>query len=74
MMAKTNFVQHEQHLKLLEASIKEIDDSYQQIIDSHKQMDNGLHEVSNLIFKLFLIASDLRKTRLESCQFLFSDD
>ena len=64
MMAKTNLGQHEQHLKLLEASIKEIDDSYQHIIDSHQQMYNGLSDVSNLIFKLYLIANDLRETRL----------
>ena len=64
-MSTTTVAQHEQHLKLLEANIKEIDDSYQQIVDSHKQMDNGLHEISNLIFKLFLITSDLRETRLE---------
>ncbi len=64
-MAVKNLSQHEQHLKLLEANIKEIDDSYQQVIDSHKQMDKGLHEISNLIFNLFLIASDLRTTHLE---------
>ena len=64
-MSKSNLAQHEQHLKLLEANIKEIDDSYQQVIDSHKQMDKGLHEISNLIFNLFLIASDLRENRLE---------
>ncbi len=64
-MAVKNLAQHEQHLKLLEANIKEIDDSYQQVVDSHKQMDNRLHEISNLIFNLFLIASDLRTTRLE---------
>jgi hypothetical protein len=57
-MAKTNLTQHEQHLKLLEASIKEICDHY-------KQMYDRLHEASNLTFKLFLIASDLRETRLE---------
>lgn len=64
-MAVKNLSQHEQYLKLLEANIKEIDDSYQKIIDSHKQMDKGLHEISNLIFNLFLIASDLRESRLE---------
>jgi len=63
-MAKTNLAQHEQHLKSLEANLKEIDGSYQQIVDSHQQMNNGLHAISNLIFKLFLIASDLRETRL----------
>jgi hypothetical protein len=65
MMARTNLAQHEQHLKSLEANLKEIDGSYQQIVDSHQQMNNGLHAISNLIFKLFLIASDLRETRLE---------
>jgi flagellar biosynthesis chaperone FliJ len=64
-MAKTNLSQHEQHLKSLEANLKEIEGSYQQIVDSHQQMNNGLHAISNLIFKLFLIASDLRETRLE---------
>jgi hypothetical protein len=64
-MAKTNLSQHEQHLKSLETNLKEIDGSYQQIVDSHQQMNNGLHAISNLIFKLFLIASDLRETHLE---------
>ena len=63
-MSKTSLAQHEQHLKLLESNIKEIDDSYQQVVDSHKQMDNALHAISNLIFKLYLIVSDLRETRL----------
>ena len=64
-MAVKNLSQHEQHLKLLESNIKEIDNSYQQVVDSHKQMNNALHGISNLIFKLFLIASDLRETRLD---------
>ena len=64
-MAKINLAQHEQHLKLLESNIKEIDDSYQQVVDSHKQMDNALHAISNLIFKLYLSVSDLRETCLE---------
>jgi hypothetical protein len=64
-MAKLNLAQHEQYLKLLEENLKEIDGSYQQIVDSHQQMNNGLHAISNLIFKLFLIARDLRENRLE---------
>ena len=65
MMASKNLSQHEQNLKLLESNIKEIDDSYQQVVDYHKQMDNALHAISNLIFKLYLIVSDLRETCLE---------
>jgi hypothetical protein len=57
-MVKTNLAQHEQHLKLLESSIREI-------CDYLKQAYDRLHEASNLSFKLFLIASDLRETRLE---------
>lgn len=57
-MSKPNLVQHEQPLKLLEISIREI-------CDHHKQIYDRLHEASNLSFKLFLIASDLRETRLE---------
>lgn len=64
-MAIKNLSQHEQHLKLLESNIKEIDDSYQQVVDSHKQIDTALHAISNLIFKLYLIVSDLRETRLD---------
>ena len=63
-MAKTNLAQHEQHLKSLETNLKEIDGSYQKIVDSHQKMNNGLHAISNLIFKLFLIVNDLRETRL----------
>jgi len=64
-MAKTNLSQHEQHLKSLETNLKEIDGSYQKIVDSNQKMNNGLHAISNLIFKLFLIVNDLRETRLE---------
>jgi flagellar biosynthesis chaperone FliJ len=64
-MAKTNLSQHEQHLKSLETNLKEIDGSYQKIVDSHQEMNNGLHAISNLIFKLFLIVNDLREARFE---------
>lgn len=64
-MAKTNLSQHEQYLKSLEKNLKEIDGSYQKIVDSHQEMNNGLHAISNLIFKLFLIVNDLREARFE---------
>lgn len=78
-MAKTNLAQHEQLLKSLEESVKEIDTSYQQVIESHKKsrelkeleketeekMYDGLCDLSNLIFGLFQIANDLRESRLE---------
>jgi hypothetical protein len=57
-MAKTNLAQHEQHLKLLEKSIREI-------CDHHKQLYDFVHESWTKTMQLFLVTDDLRATRLE---------
>jgi hypothetical protein len=57
-MAKSNVAQHKQHLKLLEKSIKEI-------CDKHKEINDTISESWNMTMKLFVIADDLRTTRLE---------
>ena len=58
MMATTNLSQHEQHLKSLEKSIREI-------CDYHKQMYDLVHESWTKAMQLFLVTDDLRETRLE---------
>jgi hypothetical protein len=57
-MAKTNLAQHEQHLKSLETSIREI-------CDDHKQMYELVHQSWTKSMQLFVITDDLRSTRLE---------
>jgi len=57
-MAKTNLVQHEQRLKHLEKSIREI-------CDDHKQMYELVHESWTKAMQLFLVTDNLRATRLE---------
>ena len=57
MMVKQNLAQHEQNLKLLESSIREI-------CDHHKQMDNLVRESWTKTMQLFVVADDLRTTRL----------
>lgn len=57
-MAKTNLAQHEQHLKLLEKSIREI-------CDDHKQMYELVHHSWTKSMQLFVMTDDLRSTRLE---------
>lgn len=57
MMASKNLSQHEQNLKLLESSIREI-------CDHHKQMDNLVRESWTKTMQLFVVADDLRTTRL----------
>ena len=57
-MAKTNLAQHEQHLKLLETSIREI-------CGHHKQLYDLVHESWTKAMQLFLVTDDLRETRLE---------
>jgi hypothetical protein len=57
-MAKTNLVQHEQHLKHLEKSIREI-------CDDHKQMYELVHQSWTKSMELFVLTDDLRSTRLE---------
>ena len=57
-MSKTNLVQHEQHLKHLEKSIREI-------CDDHKQMYELVHQSWTKSMQLFVITEDLRLTRFE---------
>ena len=57
-MAKTNLAQHEQHLKSLETSIREI-------CDDHKQMYELVHQSWTKSMQLFVMTDDLRATRLE---------
>jgi len=57
-MSKANLVQHEQHLKLLEKSIREI-------CDDHKQMSELVHQSWTKSMQLFVMTDDLRSTRLE---------
>ena len=57
-MASKNLSQHEQQLKLLETSIREI-------CDDHKKMYDLVHESWTKSMQLFVVADDLRATRLE---------
>jgi hypothetical protein len=50
--------QHEQHLKNLEKSIREI-------CDDHKQMYELVHESWTKAMQLFLVTDNLRATRFE---------
>ena len=56
-MAKTNLAQHEQHLKSLETSLKEI-------CDHHKQLYDLIHESWTLTMEQFVVTDHLRATRL----------
>ena len=57
-MAKSNLSQHEQLLKNLEKSIREI-------CDDHKKMSELVHQSWTKSMQLFVITDDLRSTRLE---------
>jgi len=56
-MAMANLAQHEQHLKLLEKSIREI-------CDDHKQMSELVHQSWTKSMQLFVMTDHLRSTRL----------
>ena len=58
-MAKINLSQHEQYLKSLEKSLKEI-------CDKHKQLYDLIHESWTLTMEQFVVANNLRETRLAS--------
>ena len=58
IMASKNLSQHEQLLKLLEKLLKEI-------CDHHKQTDDLVRESWTKTMQLFVVADDLRTTRLE---------
>lgn len=64
-MAKTNLAQHEQHLKSLETSIKEICDKHREVNDVLHDSWNMLNEMWSMTLKLFVVVEDVRQTCLE---------
>ncbi len=58
MMAVKNVSQHEQQLKRLESSIREI-------CDDHKKLSDLVHESWTKSMQLFVMTDDLRTSRLE---------
>ena len=56
-MAKTNLAQHEQHLKSLEKSLKEI-------CDKHQQLYHLVHQSWTLTMEQFVTVDNLRASRL----------
>jgi hypothetical protein len=57
-MASKNLSQHEQQLKRLETSIREI-------CDDHKKISDLVHESWTKSMQLFVMTDDLRTSRLE---------
>ena len=57
-MAAKNLAQHEQHLKHLEKSLREI-------CHNHKQVYDLFHESWTMTMEQFVMADNLRMTRLE---------
>jgi hypothetical protein len=57
-MAAKNLAQHEQHLKSLEKSIREI-------CNDHKQMYELVHQSWTKAMQLFVIIDDVRTTLLD---------
>jgi DNA topoisomerase IA len=57
MMVKQNVAQHEQYLKHLEASLKEI-------CDKHKQIKDLVNESWTMTMEQFVVADNLRTIRL----------
>lgn len=64
-MAKTNLAQHEQHLKSLETSIKEICDKHREVNDVLHDSWSMLNEMWSMTLKLFVVVEDVRQARLE---------
>jgi hypothetical protein len=64
-MAKSNVAQHEQHLKLLEKSIREISEQQNEVEDAQNKAWHLLNKARNMTMQLFVIADDLRTTRIE---------
>ena len=64
-MANTNLAQHEQLLKLLEKSIRGICEQQNDVYDTFHQALNVFNATRNETMRLFVIADDLRATRLE---------
>jgi hypothetical protein len=57
-MAKTNLAQHEQHLKSLEKSLKEI-------CDKHQQLYHLVRQSWTLTMEQFVTVDKLRATRID---------
>ena len=63
-MANTNLAQHEQLLKLLEKSIREISERQNDVYDTFHKTLNVFNATRNETMRLFVVADDLRTTRL----------
>jgi len=64
-MAKSNLSQHEQLLKSLEKSIREICQMQNDVDDTLHQAWVLSNTVRNMTLQLFVVADDLRATRLD---------
>lgn len=64
-MAKSNLAQHELHLKALEKSIREICQMQNEVYDTFYQTLNTFNTSRDMTMKLFVVADDLRSTRLD---------
>jgi ABC-type transporter Mla subunit MlaD len=64
-MAKSNLSQHEQLLKTLEKSIREISEKQNEVDDTIHQAWALSNTVRNMTMQLFVMADDLRSTRLD---------
>jgi len=64
-MAVKNLAQHEQNLKLLEKSIREICQMQNEVYDMFYQTLNTFNTTRDMTMQLFVIADDLRTTRLD---------
>ena len=64
-MAVKNLAQHEQLLKLLEKSIREICQMQNEVYDTFYQTLNTFNTTRDMTMKLFVVADDLRTTRLD---------
>ena len=54
-----------QHLKLLEKSIREISEQQNEVEDAQNKAWHLLNKARNMTMQLFVIADDLRTSRLE---------
>ena len=64
-MAVKNLAQHEQLLKSLEKSIREISEQQNEVEDAQNKAWHLLNKARNMTMQLFVIADDLRASRLE---------
>ena len=64
-MASKNLYQHEQNLKLLEKSIREICQMQNEVYDTFYQTLNAFNTTRDMTMQLFVVADDLRTTRLD---------